>query len=55
MKLYEKACELGDVDGCVLGAFSYRAGKEIPKDEEKAKKLIKMACSYGYKSSSCNE
>ena len=43
-KLYQKACDSGDVRGCTMLATLYEEGQGVKKDYQKASKLYQKAC-----------
>lgn len=52
--LYEQVCDGGDVDACDFLGDTYRFGRGVAKDPEKAKHAYSKACSLG-RLSSCNQ
>ena len=49
---YEKACDLGDGEGCYRAGIGYDKGSGAKKDPVKAKQLHDKACKLGF-SSAC--
>lgn len=50
VKYAEKACRLGDEDGCFAAGIEYYYGDKwgkLPRDKEKGRKLLKKACELG--------
>ena len=46
-KIWQKACELGEVRGCARLGFLYKNGKGVEQDDEKAGKFYQKACDAG--------
>jgi len=47
VQLYEKACELGNADGCIAAGTSYEFYQGVGYDKDKAVALYKKACDMG--------
>jgi TPR repeat protein len=45
--LYQRACSLGSIAGCVSLASLYENGKGVTKDRARAKSLYEKACNDG--------
>ena len=48
IKLWSKACDGGDMDGCGILGVMYDTGDGIRQDKQKASKLYKKACDGGF-------
>lgn len=46
-KFWQKACESGEVRGCVRIGFLYQSGRGVKQDDEKAGKFYQKACDAG--------
>ncbi|HEY5934311.1 MAG TPA: hypothetical protein VIU61_06750, partial [Kofleriaceae bacterium] len=44
---YDRGCKGGESSGCVNLALLYRDGTGVPRDEDRARQLIKRACELG--------
>jgi TPR repeat protein len=45
---FERACDLGDGEGCGLAAEHHREGRGVPRDAPQARQLAKRGCELGY-------
>ncbi len=43
----ERACQIGQAEGCAFAAGTYLAGKDVPKDDAKGMTWAREACSQG--------
>ena len=54
IKTFEKACALGDKDGCHNAGTAYLQGANVKKDTQKAKSHLEKACTTGQFQSCAN-